>query len=107
MTISHLRDLIPKAANKLKLHGEMKAAFVIKRATTALKEIFSEQLFHQIRIKKFKDGVLWVGVTHSIVAQEIQMKSSTIMEKVNESIGHEAVKQVRSYQESPDPEEEH
>lgn len=107
MSFSHLKDLVPKAANKLQLHGEMQSALVINRATAVLREIFSEQLCAQMTVKKFKDGVLWCTVTHSIVAQELQMKSATILEQLNESLGKHAVKQLRSYQESADPQEEY
>lgn len=78
----------------------MKAALVINRASAILKEIFSEQLNQQIRVKKFSNGVLWCTVNHSIVAQEMQLKSFQIMEKLNESLGDIVVKQIRTYQET-------
>jgi len=105
MVFSHLKDLVPKAANKLQLHGEMNAALVLNRASAAISEVFSQQLSQQIQVKKFKNGILWCVVRHPIVAQELQMKSSLLREKINDSFGQEILKQIRSFQETADPEE--
>lgn len=103
----HLRDLIPKAAGKLQLQGELKASLVLTRAENLLRELFSGQLSQLIHPKKFIDGVLWCTVRNSTVAQELQQKSHMLRQKLNESLGMEAVKQIRSYQSTPEPEEYH
>ncbi|MGE3340632.1 MAG: DUF721 domain-containing protein [Candidatus Altimarinota bacterium] len=105
MSFSHLKDLIPKAANKLHLHGEMNAALVLNRAGTALREVFAEQISRQIQLKKFQEGILWCVVSHPVIAQELQMKSPVIREKINDAFGQVVVKQIRSFQEAAEPEE--
>jgi hypothetical protein len=107
MSLTPLKDLVLKAANKFQLNGELNAALVINRANSVLKELFPEQLFQKIQVKRFKDDILWCTVTHPIVAQELQMKSSQLKEKINESFGRNVVKQIRSYLETGEPEEEH
>lgn len=103
----HLKDLIPRAASKLHLQGELKASLVLARAEKMIAELFSGQLSQLIHPKKFADGVLWCTVRNAVVAQELQQKSHILRQKLNESFGLEAVKQVRSYQEVPEPEEYH
>lgn len=100
MSFTHLKDLIPKAASKYQLHGELKAALVVNRASELIKEIFSEELCRHIRVKYVKNDVLWLSVSNSSVAQEVQMKSYELQRKLNESLGREMVKGIRSFQES-------
>lgn len=103
----HLKDLIPKVANKFQLQGELKASLVLSRSETVLGEVFSDHLRQLIQPKKFNDGVLWCTVRNSAVAQELQQKSHLVLQRLNESLGLAAVRQIRSYQSVPEPEEYH
>lgn len=103
----HLKDLIPKAASKLHLQGELKASLVLARTEKLIAELFSGQLSQLIHPKKFTDGILWCTVRNSAVAQELQQKSHLLRRQLNESLGLDAVKQIRSYQDVPEPEEYH
>lgn len=105
MDLTHLKDLIPRAANKFKLQGEMNATLVITRANSILKDVFSTHICRSIRVKKFNTGVLWCSVDNAAVAQEVQHKSTTIMQALNESLGLRTVTSIRTYQEAPEPEE--
>ena len=100
MSFVSLKDLIPKAASKYQLSGELKASLVINRASALVKEIFSEEASRSIRIKYLKKNVLWVAVNNSAVAQELQMKSHTMVKSLNESFQEELVWGVRSFQET-------
>jgi len=105
MSLTPLKDLVQRSANKFHLNGELNAALVINRANTAFQEIITQELLQKIQVKRFKDDILWCTVTHPIVAQELQMKSSLLIEKINESFQKKVVKQIRSYLETGEPEE--
>lgn len=100
MSFTPLKDLLPKAANKFQLAGEMKAAWVLNRASALIKKIFPEEAASEIRAKRFHDGVLWLTVTNSVVAQEVQMKSLDLRDKLNADLGESLVKSLRSIQEA-------
>jgi hypothetical protein len=103
--LTPLKDLIPKSANKFKLQGEMNAMLVITRANAVLKETFSSHICRAVHVKRFTSGVLWCAVENAAVAQEVQLKSSIIINALNDSLGLLTVKSIRSYQVAPEPEE--
>ena len=103
----HLKDLIPKVASKFQIQGELKASLVLTRAEILIAEMFSTHLSQLIHPKKFLEGVLWCTVRNAAVAQELQERSHLLQQKLNESLGLSAVKQIRSYQSTPEPEEYH
>lgn len=105
MAFYSLKDLVPKAANKFHLQGELKSSMVINRTSSLLKEVFSEEVERHIRVKRFKDGVLWLAVNNATVNQEVMLKSMMIKNTLNKSFGEEIVQKVRSFQEVQDPEE--
>lgn len=100
MTFYSLKDLLPKAANKLHLQGELQAAWVINRASALLKEVFPEEVEREIRVKKFSKGILWMSVSSSAIASEMQHRSHILKTRLNENLGKDLVKTVRSFQEA-------
>lgn len=100
MSFSDLKDLVPKAASKYHLQGELQAALVINRASSLIKEIFPEVIYRKIRVRKCKEKVLWVAVSNSAIAQELHMKSFQLKKDLNDSLGAELVTKIRSFQES-------
>ena len=44
--------------------------------------------------KSFKGGVLTILVKNNIIASEIQMKSASIIKKINQKIGDDVVKRI-------------
>ena len=108
MSFSHLKDLVPKSAGKFHLQGELYASFIIHRSSSILKEFLSEEVLQLIQVKKFTNGVLWLAVTHPIASYEIQQKSYLILKKLNIDLEEgRKVRQIRSFQEAQEPEEEH
>jgi hypothetical protein len=107
MTFFELKDLIPKSAGRFQLQGELKASMVVNRASAFIKDIFPEEVSCYIRIKKFKDGVLWIAVMNSAVAQSVHMRSFQMKKELNISFGEELVKNIRNIQETPATEEYH
>lgn len=105
MAFFELKDLIPKSAGRFQLQGELKAAMVINRASATIKELFPEEVNRFIRVKKFKDGVLWIAVTNAAVAQSVYLKSHHIKLSLNDSFGEQLITNVRSIQETPPKEE--
>lgn len=105
MAFQHLRDLIPKTASKFQLGGALKASLVVNRASSLIKEMFEERIYLQMRVKYVKNEVLWVAVDNAAIAHQLQMKSYVLLKKLNESLGEELVKGIRSFQESPGLEE--
>lgn len=100
MSFVQLKDLLPKAASKYQLQGELKAAMVVNRASTIIKDIFSEGVSSHIRVKRFKEGVLWIAVSNSSVAQEVHFKSFVLQKELNESLRERLVIKIRSFQEN-------
>lgn len=106
MSFSPLKDLIPKAANKFHLHDEIRAAWVMNRASALIKEIFPEEVGQKIRAKRFKDGILWLSVSHSIIAHEVQLKSLELKEQLNRAFQEPIIKNIRTFQQSEQEETE-
>ncbi|MDP2691115.1 MAG: DciA family protein [bacterium] len=107
MSFFSLKDLVPKAAGKFQLQGELLAALVINRASALIKEVFDEDVEREIRVKKFTNGVLWCSVSNASVAQSMMMKAFLMRNRLNESLGEELVKNIRTFQEDSLPEEIH
>lgn len=102
MPFFSLKDLLPKAASKLNLAQDLKAALIKNRAGAVIKDVFAEEIAGYIRVKRFYQGMLWLSVSNAAVAQEVQLKSHILIGKINTSLGEEAVKKIRSYQSTID-----
>lgn len=107
MSFSSLKDLMPKAASKLQLQGEMKSAVIVNRASKLIKDLLPEEVHQGIRVQRFTDGVLWLAVKSASVAQEVLLKSFTLKNRINSDFDQEMVQSIRTFQETPDPEEDH
>ncbi len=105
MGFFELKDLIPKSAGRFQLQGELKASMVINRASTIIKDFFPEEVSCYIRIKRFKDGVLWIAVTNASVAQSVHMRSFQLKKELNEAFGEDLVKNIRNMQETQSEED--
>lgn len=101
MSFFSLQDLLPRTASKLHLEKTLQAALVITKASNACRDVFSPDVFEEISVKRYKDHALWISVTSSVIAQEVQMKSFLLQKKINEELGFEGVKKIRSFQEAP------
>lgn len=100
MGFSTLKDLLPTAASKLNLAQDLHSALIKNRAGAVIKEIFPEEIAGLIRVKRFYQGMLWLAVNNSAVANEVQLKSHLLIGKINASLGEEVVKKIRSFQQA-------
>ncbi len=92
-----LKDLLEKTAAKHLLQGGMQASMVISKAQNLMKEAFPAAVFSAIHFEKFQKGILWCSVDNAAVAQELQLKSHTILQKLNEELKSPLVKSIRSH----------
>jgi len=83
-----LGDLMPKQLRKNSIYNQAQAARICYEA----KKLYG-YLFEPI---SFKNGVLKVSVPNGIVAQEVQAQSEEIIKKINQVIGSNQIKKIRS-----------
>ena len=56
---------------------------------------------YHFRSKKFKDGVLVIAVSDNILASEIQIKKSSIINKINKELKQDKIKRIKFIVGSP------
>ena len=98
MAFTALKDLLPKIAREKNLGIELNAAWVMNRATAAIRELFPETYARGIRAKMIKQECLTIAVDNSALAQEVQMKSHLIQRRINGDLKSQAVKRIRILQ---------
>lgn len=104
---SKLSDLIPSSATKLHLTGELKASMIISRAGTILKSLFPRPELHaHMKAKTFQHGTLKISVSNASIADTLHSHTHDLKKLLNVSMGEEVVKQIKSYQDTQDPEED-
>ncbi len=95
--VTDLQKLIEKAAAKHLMQGDMQASMVISKAQNLMREAFPPGVFSAIHFEKFQKGILWCSVDNAMVAQELQLKSHTILQKLNIELKSPLVKSIRSH----------
>lgn len=83
-----INNVVFRQANKHGFRNQAAAARICFEA----KRLYSD-LFEPI---SFKNSVLTVGVENSFQAQEVQFKQKEIIEKINNKIGSQVIKRLRS-----------
>lgn len=80
-------QLLDKQTRKYGVYNQAEASRICFEAQKIYKDLF--------RPLSFKNGVLTILVKNSIKAQEIQLQSHKIIEKINKKIGSPAVKRLK------------
>ena len=86
-------------SQKLRAHAPLKkhldTAYVIEAAESVFDEMFQEQKGVAVKPLFLKNRTLTVTCSSSIIAQEIRINQSTIVEKINLKIGKSEVDRIR------------
>jgi hypothetical protein len=100
MAFSNLKDLISVPASKRNLTNRLLNAHVFEIFRLYIKEHFGAQFLNLTRPQSIKQGVLWVCVADSVLAQELHQHSVAILEEIGEVVPGAGVKGIRIIQEA-------
>jgi hypothetical protein len=88
--------LLPRAIERYNMTRETRAALVCKRFRDLAPEIMGKKISDHVEPKYFKSGTLVVAVRHSAWAQYVYVHRHDIIMKMNLSLEHEWVKDLRT-----------
>ncbi len=90
-----IKDIIPSSLSRYGLDRQAQASFVCFIFKEAIKEKWGEEVSKNIQPLSFKNGVLRIKVSDSIMASEIQLNQFEITNKINKKIGKDIVKRLQ------------
>ncbi len=91
-----LSDFVPKAIHHLGLAKQTSGAHVCQAFRVIAPTVIHELALEHIHPRFFKNGVLAIGVDASAWGQLVTDKKVAIIEAVNERVGSQLVKNLRT-----------
>ena len=89
-----LRDILGKRMNQLGIGKQVTASQVCSAYNKAVVEIFGEDVAKDTEAISFKEGVLKVKTSSSVLSQEIQGKHKEIIEKIIKKTGQKKINRI-------------
>lgn len=92
--MDHISSLLPKVLQKKGLTSHCEASLIIHHAEAWISSnlhVFQADL----RPKKFADGVLVIDCSNSVAAQECHQRAQELLTFLRESVGSDAVSDIR------------
>ena len=88
--VSSLEDLLKKMSNRPKLKKKLDGV----EAMDQLDEILGNNLKKYVTDKYFKNGVIYICLSSSVLRNELSMQKQGLISSVNQSIGKKLVKDI-------------
>ena len=88
--VSSLEDLLKKMSNRPKLKMKLDGV----EALDQLDEILGNNLKKYVTDKYFKNGVIYICLSSSVLRNELSMQKQGLISSVNQSIGKKLVKDI-------------
>ena len=88
--VSSLEDLLKKMSNRPKLKKKLDGV----EAMDQLDEILGNNLKKYVTDKYFKNGVIYICLSSSVLRNELSMQKQGLISSVNLSIGKKLVKDI-------------
>lgn len=88
--VSSLEDLLKKMSNRPKLKKKLDGV----EALDQLDEILGNNLKKYVTDKYFKNGVIYICLSSSVLRNELSMQKQGLISSVNQSIGKKLVKDI-------------
>ena len=88
--VSSLEDLLKKMSNRPKLKKKLDGV----EALDQLDEILGNNLKKYVTDKYFKNGVIYICLSSSVLRNELSMQKQGLISNVNQSIGKKLVKNI-------------
>jgi hypothetical protein len=88
--VSSLEDLLKKMSNRPKLKKKLDGV----EALDQLDEILGNNLKQYVTDKYFKNGVIYICLSSSVLRNELSMQKQGLISNVNQSIGKKLVKNI-------------
>ena len=88
--VSSLEDLLRKMSNRPKLKKKLDGV----EAMDQLDEILGNNLKKYVTDKYFKNGVIYICLSSSVLRNELSMQKQGLISSVNQSIGKKLVKDI-------------
>ncbi len=90
-----LSDIMKRRLHQHRLGGESQASQVLFHAQQFFRHHFTEEP-NAVRPLKLQNAILWVGVEHAPMAQEVRGITSKLMAELKSRFGERTVKQIRT-----------
>ncbi|MFH0821044.1 MAG: DciA family protein [Candidatus Peregrinibacteria bacterium] len=90
-----LSDIVQRRLHQYQLGGESRASQVLFHAQKFFHHHFIDDP-NSVRPLKFQNAILWVGVEHASLAQEVRGISPKLLEELKIQYGATTIKQIRT-----------
>ncbi len=88
--------LLPRAIEKYNMERETRASLICKKFRDFAPSIVGEKVFSHMNVKYYKNGILYVGVSHSAYAQYLHIHRHDIITKININLKNEWLKDLKT-----------
>lgn len=91
----HIKNILPSSLSRYGIDRQAQAAFVCFLFEKIIKEELGGEVHKNCQPLSFKNGILKIQVKNSVLASEIQLNQSKIINKINKEIGKEVVRRLQ------------
>jgi len=95
MTFEPLGKILNKSTKRYSFSKGVKAVLVIDQFHKIIKDTWGENILEQVRALHLKDKKITIACMNSVAAQEIRLRESEILEKLNQELGKGVVEKLR------------
>ncbi|HEX9664490.1 MAG TPA: DUF721 domain-containing protein [Patescibacteria group bacterium] len=91
----HINKILKNSIKKSGLEPQIEASLVLEEAGQILYAIFGDKIVNQARPLYVKNKILTIAVLSSIVSQELKLRESEIIDKINKKFEKNLVARLR------------
>lgn len=95
MGFTPLSQLLNKSLKRSGIDKQVHGALILNSFIEKIKEIFGERNMKKIKPLFVKNNALTISCENSIIAQEIKLRESEIIEYINIKIPQEKIEKIR------------
>jgi hypothetical protein len=90
-----LNTLLPLVLSKYNLNSEARAAYVLQRVKIYLEEVLEFAIENEIVPYKYKDGIVFIAVKTSVLAQELNLSKQKLIDLLKEKEPNLSLLQIK------------
>lgn len=93
--MQHIKSILNKYIQKSGLSKDIETALVIKEFEKLLEKEFGTNIGKKAKPLYIKNKILTVACLSSVMVQEINFKKDTLINKINQNLKKEALKDIK------------
>jgi len=91
VTMFHIKSILPKVLQKPEIRKQIEATQICKIADKIMSQTLGSK---SAKALFFRNSILQLRCSNSVVANEIQLRKERIRNEINEKLGKETVKNI-------------